>query len=110
MQKRASFHQKHYETVFEALPVGNDRAVYFDARAISLPYSEGFTVTVDGIPTETYAVGESLTAAYVPIGTHDIRVTYTAPGFTAGLVVTIFAAVGLGVAVAIGLVRRKRKS
>lgn len=93
------------DTLTGRVTVEQGQALY-----LSLPYSEGFTVTVDGIPTETYAVGDSLTAACVPVGTHDIRVTYTAPGFTAGLVVTIFAAAGLVVAVAIGLARRKRKS
>ena len=42
MQKRASFSQKHYTTVFEPLPVGGDRAIYFDAKPILLPYSEDF--------------------------------------------------------------------
>ena len=74
---------------------------------LSLPYSEGFTVTADGTPVETYAVGNSLTAACVPVGTHDIRVTYTAPGFTAGLVITLLAVAGLVAAALVAHLRRK---
>ena len=42
MQKRASFCQKHYTTIFEPLPVGSDRAIYFDVKPIVLPNSEDF--------------------------------------------------------------------
>ncbi len=74
---------------------------------LSLPYSEGFAVTVDGRPTEIFAVADSLTAAYVPTGTHDICVTYTAPGYTAGLVISVLTAVGLFAAVLVVYLRRK---
>ena len=74
---------------------------------LSLPYSEGFAVTVDGRPTEIFAVADSLTAVYVPTGTHDICVTYTAPGYTAGLVISVLTAVGLFAAVLVVYLRRK---
>ncbi|MDO5132492.1 MAG: YfhO family protein [Eubacteriales bacterium] len=53
-----------------------DNLVFF-----SIPYDEGFHVTVDGTPTKLERADYGLCAVFVPAGTHEIKATYMPVGF-----------------------------
>ena len=59
----------------------------------SIPYDRGFHVTVDGKKIETFAGFDTFLCFNVPAGEHEIEINYTAPGSTAGW---ILSAAGLG--------------
>ncbi len=59
----------------------------------SIPYDRGFHVTVDGKKIETFAGFDAFLCFNVPAGEHEIEINYTAPGSTAGW---ILSAAGLG--------------
>ena len=58
----------------------------------SVPYTKGFSCTVDGKDTEILSADYGLMAIPVEGGCHEIRVTYTPEGFKSGL---IMSAIGL---------------
>ena len=62
----------------------------------SIPATEGFSCTVDGKETEIIKADFGLMAIPVEGGVHDIRVTYTPEGQSAGLAMSV-----IGVLVAI---------
>lgn len=64
-----------------------DNLVFF-----SIPYDEGFTVTVDGKPAELERADFGLSAVYVPQGAHEIRARYMPVGFYPALFVSMAAA------------------
>lgn len=61
----------------------------------SIPYDEGFTVTVDGEPVQVERADFGLTAVFVPEGTHEIRATYLPRGFAPCAVLSGLTALGL---------------
>ena len=58
----------------------------------SVPNTEGFSCTVDGVETEILTADYGLMAIPVSGGSHEIRVTYTPEGFKEGLIIS-----GIGV-------------
>lgn len=62
----------------------------------SIPYDTGWTVYVDGTPTETYSYEEAFLSFPVTAGTHTIRLEYTPNGFWAGLLVSLISLILLG--------------
>lgn len=55
----------------------------------SIPYDEGWTVTVDGKEVDTNAFEDALLSVYLSEGTHEIEMEYFAPGLRLGIVLTI---------------------
>lgn len=64
-----------------------DRMVVF-----SVPWSSGWSASIDGTPVAVYRANSMFTAVQVPAGSHAVRLYYTTPGFKAGIVCS-----GLGV-------------
>lgn len=60
---------------------------------LTMPYDKGWTVTVDGEKTDTYAVGGTLTGVHLESGKHTVEMNYTSPGFPEGMMVSTGAAV-----------------
>lgn len=61
---------------------------------LSIPYDTGWTVLVDGTPTQLVAVDNTdgdgaMLAAKLTAGTHTITLTYQAPGQALGLVISL---------------------
>lgn len=56
---------------------------------LTIPYDEGWKITVDGVETEFYAVGGTLIGLDLTEGAHDISMKYTPAGFRPGAVLTI---------------------
>lgn len=75
---------------------------------LSVPYDEGWTVTVNGAAAElTPAADKGLSSLNVQKGTNRIVMTYKTPGALAGLAVSLATAAALVVA---GLYTRHKKS
>jgi uncharacterized membrane protein YfhO len=74
---------------------------------MSLPYDKGWTVRIDGRRVHTREVLGSLTAFYVPPGTHKIEMNYVPQGFAAGIAVTA-ASLAAAFAYFVALRRRRR--
>lgn len=74
----------------------------------SIPYDEGWTITVDGEKAETFAIGNSQLGIMLKPGIHEIKYKYSPKGLTIGCgisAVTILTLSGLFV-----LKRKKRTS
>ncbi len=54
----------------------------------SIPYDNGWTLTVDGVETEIEIFADALISVPLTAGTHEIHLEYHAPGQSLGLMVT----------------------
>lgn len=57
---------------------------------LSVPYDSGFTLKINGTETNYYKVYDGFIGFYLQEGENYIELTYTSPGFTGGLFLTIF--------------------
>lgn len=96
-------------TVFEDGKVkGEYTAEDEGSLLLSVPYDEGWSVTVNGATTELVpAADKGLSCLNVRKGTNKIEMTYKTPGSSAGLAVSLATAAAL---VATGLCARHKKS
>ena len=79
----------------------------------SVPYSDGFTATVNGVQARVEKVNYGFMAVEVPEGKSEIEFTYRTPGFRLGVAVSIGAAAAYAAyvtAVAVYRVRNRRRS
>jgi len=56
---------------------------------LTVPYDEGWKITVDGEETETYRVGEALTGIDLAEGDHDISMVFTPEGLWLGSILSL---------------------
>ena len=56
---------------------------------LSIPYSDGWRVKVDGKTVEPMEVNSSFTGIPISEGTHEIELTYTTPYFVLGTVISV---------------------
>lgn len=73
---------------------------------LSIPYSDGFTIRVNGEKVDYTKAFSAFISFPLQKGTNEITVTYTPKGFVAGLIITI---IGLGITVMYIIYRRKLK-
>lgn len=59
------------------------------ALCLTIPYSEGWTATVDGVETELKRANTMFMALELEAGNHEIVLTYRTPGLTAGWILTL---------------------
>lgn len=59
----------------------------------SIPYDEGWSLYVDGVPTNIQLCGNALISVPLTAGAHTIELNYTVKGFKNGLLITINALV-----------------
>ncbi len=76
---------------------------------LTIPYDKGFTATVDGNPVSCEQVNLAFLGFPLSAGTHEIVVTYHAPGAKTGMACTVGAGFVI-VAISIAEQQRKRKS
>lgn len=95
-------------TVFEDGKIEGEYIAEDDGTLLlSVPYDEGWCVTVNGVATElTPAANKGLSCLYVQKGTNKIVMTYKTPGAFAGLAVSLATAA----LIAAGLYARHKKS
>lgn len=63
---------------------------------LTIPYTEGFTLEVDGVKTDLVSVSDALCGVELTPGAHDIRISYAPEGFVQSLFITLAGLVGLG--------------
>lgn len=86
------------------IDLSGDKLVFF-----SLPYSKGWTATVNGKPVTVEKVNYGLTAIPVGAGHSEIRFDYETPGLAAGLKISaVFIVLLAGLFVVGAIVRRKK--
>ena len=56
---------------------------------ISVPYSTGYTVYVDGKKTDSFSSSVAYLGVKIAKGNHSVRIEYTSPFIRLGLVVTV---------------------
>ena len=74
---------------------------------LSIPYDEGWTITIDGQPAEGEKILEAFLSVPVEAGTHEISLTYMPGGFIPGVVISGASA---AVLVLLWIVKRCRPS
>lgn len=75
----------------------------------SVPYSSGFSVSIDGENTEIFKAYGGLMAVCIPQGTHTVTLTYREPGLVIGIIAST-AGIILFAVWMIACVRRKKKT
>ena len=73
--------ERHIEGSIDAL---EEEYLFF-----SIPYDDGWTVTVDGKNTETRTIGNAFLSVIIPEGEHEIILDYVPEGFRTGRLITI---------------------
>ena len=68
---------------------GNIKASKDKILQLSIPYSKGYKIYVDGKKTETFSSGIGYIGVKILKGSHYINVTYKSPGIVAGAMLTI---------------------
>ena len=71
----------HIEGTFEAI---EDEYLFF-----SIPYDEGWKVTVDGKNVETETIGNAFLSVIIPEGEHEITLDFLPPGLIPGGLVSV---------------------
>lgn len=72
---------------------------------LSVPFDQGWAVSVNGQPVKTYAVNGGLTGIAVTAGENDIQMWFTPRGLTAGKYLTL---AGLLVSAVLAIIQLKR--
>ena len=68
---------------------GNYTAAGGECVFLSVGYDEGLTLKINGKKAKLYEVYDGFTAFYLQEGKNKIEITYTPPGFVAGLLITL---------------------
>ncbi len=71
---------------FKGTISASDNCVMFT----SIPYSNGWTVKVDGKQADVIAIGDALLGVYLTPGNHTVEMNYHTSGFPLGLTLTVF--------------------
>lgn len=74
---------------------------------ISLPYSRGYKVSINGIKTKVYRANVGFMAVALPEGNNTIVVDYSRPGQKIGYIISILA---LALILVVGFTRKKLKN
>ena len=59
---------------------------------LTVPYDEGWRITVDGEVQKPYAVGKALTGVHLTAGKHTVDMKYTPPGLWLGSIISLICA------------------
>jgi uncharacterized membrane protein YfhO len=56
---------------------------------LSIPYSSGWSLMLDGAPAKLYQADIMYMATYIPAGEHTITLKYETPGLKTGMIISI---------------------
>ncbi len=73
----------------------------------SIPYEDGWSVTVDGVPSSVIPYQDALISIDAEPGTHEVVLKFTPPGVKAGAAVSVFGIAGL---IAAAIIDNKKKN
>lgn len=74
----------------------------------SIPYDDGWTLTVDGEPTGITPVGEAMIAFHLEPGMHTVELRFEPPGLSAGLTVSMVCGAAFLILLILALLMRFR--
>ena len=74
---------------------------------MTLPYSKGWSAYVDGKKVDLMQANTIYSALYLKKGTHTIKLTYSTPGFTIGMLISLLSLL-IGLMILILKKRKKR--
>lgn len=74
----------------------------------SIPYSSGWTATVDGRPAKILRTNQAFVGLRLPAGQHRVRLSYHVPGLQTGLKISAFGLLWLLVSAVITIIYRRR--
>ncbi len=83
---------------------GKDTLVFF-----SVPFSTGFSATVNGEPVDVEKVNYGFMAVKVPAGSSDIVFTYETPGWKTGCIISLCAVGAYAAYIAVTVIFRVKK-
>jgi uncharacterized membrane protein YfhO len=119
----AYFDKESFSHAFEQIDTGNVQVVSIkggdvvitadldegDTVLTTIPYEDGWSLTVDGISQEIKVYQDALIGIDCGSGHHDIHLTFTPPGMKTGAVVSAVGIIGLiAMAVADGIKPKKK--
>ena len=98
----AAFNEKAFEDCYDVFSASRYNVSSYDSTHISgtmnvaedgilmfsIPFDEGWAITVDGVRAEQFPVGGALGGVRVSAGEHEITMRYLPPGFLPGLAIT----------------------
>ena len=85
--------------------INTDRSGCF---ATSIPIQRGLEILVDGKPSEIITVNESFAGTALTPGTHRIEISFSPPGKTAGIVISLLASCGYFLFLLTGGIHRRK--
>ena len=96
----------HYDdTSIEGTVTAKENGLLF----LTIPYAEGFRLTVDGEEAELLPVQDALCAVLLSEGTHEIKLQYEPAGFKAAALISVAGLASLAAVTALSGALRKRK-
>lgn len=75
------------------LITGDIKADKDEILQISVPYSKGYTVYVDGKKTDSFSSGVAYLGVKISKGNHSVQIRYRTPFLTLGIIVTIISTI-----------------
>ena len=76
---------------------------------LTIPYAEGFKLTVDGREAELLPVRDALCAVKLDKGTHEIKLQYVPAGFKEAVIISFAGLASLAVVSAVSLMLEKKR-
>ena len=74
-----------------------------------IPFDSGWSVSIDGKRTYTFAAYKTFLGIHIPSGTHSVKLTYTPPGFILGACVSVGALLMMSFLAVMSLFPKKKK-
>ena len=75
---------------------------------ISLPYDKGFCIYVDGVRTDYYTSDKDFIGFAIEKGRHNILIEYRAPGYNAGMLLSIAGVLMLIAEIAFSIIKKHK--
>lgn len=72
-----------------------------------VPYSQGWTATVDGLPVAIERANVAFMAVWMEKGLHEVQLQYSTPGLSVGIIMTVLGLIGTAL---VELFRRSRQN
>ena len=80
-----------------------------DTVLTTIPYEDGWELTVDGVPQDIKVYQDALIGIDCGSGRHTIHLTFTPPGMKTGAAVSVAGIIGLAAMAAFDVIRGKKK-
>lgn len=75
----------------------------------SVPYSSGWTATVDGKPAKVLRTNQTFLGLRLPAGTHHVRFSYRLPGLRQGTLISLIGLIWTALAAVVTIIIHRRK-